>query len=134
MIIISALMENTTLTTLDLSMNNLTNRSVSELSYFLQQKDSSLANLMISHNPLGDMGIASLAGALMKNTTLIKLMIDDVEITIEGVRELAMMLCSNNDLRYLGLNNNELDDSSMSLLGDALQYNKTSGIFVFEQL
>ena len=45
-------------------------------------------------------------------------------MTIEGVRELAMMLCFNKELRYLALNNNEIDDNSMNLLGDALQYNK----------
>ena len=76
MIIIPALMENTTLTTLDLSMNNLTDRSANELAYLLKQTHTTLTTLIISHNPLGDMGITSIACALTKNTTLIKLMIE----------------------------------------------------------
>ncbi|CAF3430719.1 unnamed protein product [Rotaria sp. Silwood1] len=125
MIIIPFLMKNRTLTTLDLAMNNLTDKSANELGYLLKQTQTTLTNLIISYNPLGDMGISFIASALMNNTSLVKLIVESVEMTIEGVRQLANMLCSNKTLRYLALNNNEIDDNCMKLLVNGLQYNKS---------
>jgi Ran GTPase-activating protein (RanGAP) involved in mRNA processing and transport len=52
-------------------------------------------------------------------------MIESVKMSIEGVCELASMLCMNKKLRYLSMNHNEIGDQSIHLLADALQYNKT---------
>jgi Ran GTPase-activating protein (RanGAP) involved in mRNA processing and transport len=52
-------------------------------------------------------------------------MVESVEMTIEGVHELAFMLCSNKELRSLSLNNNQIGEKGMNLLADALQCNKS---------
>ncbi|CAF4202407.1 unnamed protein product, partial [Rotaria magnacalcarata] len=48
-----ALMKNSALTSLDLSMNNLTETSANELACLLEESQTTLTTLSLSHNPLG---------------------------------------------------------------------------------
>ncbi|CAF1350349.1 unnamed protein product [Rotaria magnacalcarata] len=125
MMIIPSLMKNSALTSLDLSMNNLTETSANELACLLEESQTTLTTLSLSHNPLGDSGVSNIAAALINNRTLIKLILESVKITIEGVSELAHMLSLNETLHCLDLNSNEISDDSINLLVDGLQNNRT---------
>jgi Ran GTPase-activating protein (RanGAP) involved in mRNA processing and transport len=52
-------------------------------------------------------------------------MVECVEMTNEGLRELAIMLSLNKELRYLALNGNQIDDNGLKLLSDALRCNRS---------
>jgi Ran GTPase-activating protein (RanGAP) involved in mRNA processing and transport len=123
MAISCSLIQNKQLKILHLSMNNITYVSAEKIAILLQQTSSSLVELNISENPLGDAGVISIAQALSKNTTPITLHLDSVEMTLNGLRELVKMIRTNNTLKNLSLKKNEINDDGMILLLDGLKFN-----------
>ncbi|CAF0898511.1 unnamed protein product [Rotaria sordida] len=125
MIIARALTRNSTLSTLDLSTNNVTHIGANAMAFVLQQDETALSSLIMNENPIGDIGVASIASALITNTTLTKLKLELVDMTVDGVREIVNMICGNNNIIYLALSRNLLGDDAIDLLADAFNDNQS---------
>lgn len=108
---------------LDLIDNQISKIGAVKIALLLQQPSSLLIELNISENLLEDAGVISIAQALIKNTTLIKLHLDSVKMTNDSLQDLVKMIRTNNTLKYLSLKKNEINDDGMIVLLDGLQVN-----------
>ena len=119
----AALRTNTTLTKLDLSVNNLGAEGVAALAAALRT-NTPLTELNLCGNNFGAEGVAALAAALQTNTTLTKLNLSVNNLGAEGVAALAAALQTNTTLTKLYLRDN-LDADGVAALAAALQTNTT---------
>ena len=78
----------------------------------------------ISHNKIGNNGIAHIATTLQKNTTMTELRINGCSISDEGAESLARALVSLN-LQELHISDNEIGDNGIAHIATALQTNTT---------
>ena len=86
------------------------------------RKDNSLAELTISGNGIGPVGVQHLVNGIMQNNKC-KLKILDLSfnrITDQGAQIIAPMLRDNTRIVRLNLNGNELTDQGASVIFDAL--------------
>ncbi|MES2676856.1 MAG: hypothetical protein V4612_00880 [Pseudomonadota bacterium] len=120
------LQPNTTLTSLDLTRNEIGNEEVIAFVETLKT-NTVLTQLWLSENKIGDEGVIALADALETNTTLTSLGLSDNEIGDEGVIALAEALEKNTTLTYLGLglSKNEIGYEGAKALAKALKTNTT---------
>ena len=113
-------------TKLYLDQNQLTGVGVNTLSYSLYN-NMCLTELDLSRNPLGDLGVYSLAQVLsICNSTLAVLHLSANQITDEGADYLVEMLKVNKTLSTLNLSENQLTDQSVRLFSNVIcQFNRT---------
>ena len=125
MVLCEGLQRNRTLTSLDVSMTGLSKKSAKKLACLLEEGESALSTVNMSDNGIGDERIAAICNALKKNTNMLELVMENVEMSVEGMHELAAMLCWNNSLQSLVLNNNDIDASGIKLLMEGLERSKS---------
>ncbi|XP_069036235.1 ribonuclease inhibitor [Lepisosteus oculatus] len=101
----------------------LTERCCEDLASVLQSQHSSLRELDLSENNLGDSGVKLLSEALRNpNCKLTTLKMKVCELTERCCEDLASALQSqHSSLRELDLNKNNLGDSGVKLLSAALK-------------
>ncbi|XP_051992144.1 NACHT, LRR and PYD domains-containing protein 3-like isoform X6 [Xyrauchen texanus] len=106
----------------DLMGCNLTEQSCSVLASVLSSNSSSLRELDLSNNDLQDSGVKLLSDALKSpHCTLEILRFADCRFTGQCCESLSSVLQSSKSLRELDLSNNDLQDSGVKLLSDALK-------------
>ncbi|XP_042548768.1 leucine-rich repeat-containing protein 74A [Dipodomys spectabilis] len=93
-------------------------------SYFLRNMEEPHMNL--NHHGLGPKGTKAIAIALVSNTTIIKLELEDNCITEEGVLSLVEMLQENYYLQELNISNNKIGLEGAKIISDFLQGNTSS--------
>ena len=84
-----------------------------------------VTELSISHNKIGDNGIACIATALQTNTTMRTLYISECDISDMGAKSLARVLAVNRSLHDLSIKNNQIGDNGIAHISTALQTNNT---------
>ncbi|XP_051981242.1 NACHT, LRR and PYD domains-containing protein 14-like [Xyrauchen texanus] len=106
----------------DLMGCNLTEQSCSALASVLSSNSSSLRELDLSNNDLQDSGVKLLSDALKSpHSTLEILRFAACRVTGLCCESLSSFLQSSKSLRELDLSNNDLQDSGVKLLSDALK-------------
>lgn len=117
----STLKELPKLKELDLSYNQLSNKSIKTLVDGL--KNSAIETLHLHHNDIDDKGIGYLADMLPKQRSLLYLDLSANKFTDEGGEELADALESNPVLNHLNIAINTLTDKTGVALAEALWVN-----------
>ncbi|XP_051991571.1 NACHT, LRR and PYD domains-containing protein 12-like [Xyrauchen texanus] len=101
---------------------NLTEKSCSALASVLSSNSSSLRELYLSNNDLQDSGVKLLSDALKSpHCTLEILSFAACRFSGQCCESLSSVLQSSKSLRELDLSNNDLQDSGVKLLSDALK-------------
>ena len=110
----------TTVTTVDLSdsSSGVVNAVGECLKY-----NSTLTSLDLTGNEIGDDGAAVLGECLQSNTSLKKLSLDYNGIGADGAAALGECLKYNTSLKKLYLNYSRIDDDSAAVLGECLKHN-----------
>eukprot|EP00812_Abedinium_dasypus_P003266 NODE_1402_length_1151_cov_323.447080.p1 GENE.NODE_1402_length_1151_cov_323.447080~~NODE_1402_length_1151_cov_323.447080.p1 ORF type:complete len:335 (+),score=116.77 NODE_1402_length_1151_cov_323.447080:116-1006(+) len=111
-------------TTLDLMCHSFDDRAAEALAAALQH-NTTLKELYLRGNRIGDDGAKALAAALRHNTTLTVLDLEDNKIGDGGAEALAAALQHNTTLETLLLSHNEIGDDGAKALAAALQHNST---------
>ncbi|CAF4933773.1 unnamed protein product, partial [Rotaria sp. Silwood1] len=124
-IIASALKNFTSLETLNLCNNTISDSGVNSLSEKLSSNNSILKVLILAANRITDTGAQYLAQILQTNRTLVCLGLSFNEIGDQGVQSLSQALTQyNTTLQELYLNGNKLiGDSSVDSIISMLKYN-----------
>ena len=115
---------NSTLTNLDLSENSLGDEGATSLSQALKV-NSTLTNLDLRGNSIGAEGATSLAQALKVNSTLTTLDLGWNSIGAEGATSIAQALKVNSTLTNLDLGSNRIGAEGATSLSQALTVNST---------
>ncbi|CAF1650895.1 unnamed protein product, partial [Rotaria magnacalcarata] len=89
--------------------------------------NQTLATLLIAMNDIGDQGAKYLAEALLFNKTLTTMTVACNQIGNEGAQHLAEALKNNQTLTTLELMSNEIDFDGVSYFCEALRTNQTLG-------
>ncbi|DAZ92938.1 TPA: hypothetical protein N0F65_008466 [Lagenidium giganteum] len=113
----------TTLKTLDLGFNRITDKGAVLLARALE-RNTSLQQLYLSGNEIGPIGATALANALKVNRTLQTLHLSGNNIGEDGAAALAEGLQHNLALRALYLGTNGIGSNGMKSLAQALQVNE----------
>jgi len=119
-----ALRTNTTLISLKLRVNNLGPEDVKALKEALRT-NKTLSSLKLNYNNLGPDGAKALAEALCTNTTLTSLDLSNNNIRPDGAKALAEALCTNTTLTSLDLSCSTLDSEGAKALAETLCTNTT---------
>ena len=117
------LMNNSTLTELNLSIKEFTDKGAKTLAEAIKI-NTTLQKLNISMNKITDEGAKTLAEAIQINTTLQKLNISMNKITDEGAKRLAEAIQVNITLQELNIASNEIVDEGAKGLAEAIKVNK----------
>ena len=123
-LIAEALRINSTLTELHLCDNGIGDQGVTALAEALKV-NSTLTELHLHHNNIGDQGATGLADALKVNSTLTVLHLDDNDIGDQGATALAEALKVNSTLTRLHLYDSGIGDQGATALAEALKVNST---------
>ncbi|XP_012511602.1 PREDICTED: leucine-rich repeat-containing protein 74A [Propithecus coquereli] len=94
------------------------------VSYFIRNIEESYVNL--NHHGLGPKGTKAIAIALVSNTTVTKLELEDNCIMEEGVLSLVEMLQENYYLQEMNISNNNLDLKGARIISEFLQRDSSS--------
>ncbi|XP_054423580.1 leucine-rich repeat-containing protein 74A [Pteronotus mesoamericanus] len=94
------------------------------VSYFIRNMEESFLNL--NHHGLGPNGTKAIAIALVSNTTVVSLELEDNCIMEEGVLSLVEMLQENYYLQELNISNNALGFEGARIISQFLQKNSSS--------
>lgn len=122
--LVDALSTNTTITTLDLSMNqSLTVEGLGLLAAALST-NTTIQNFNFNGNEIGDEGAEILATVLLANKSIAELGLTETEIGDEGAEKLANALSTNKTLKTLFLDRNRIGDEGARKLAGALSTNK----------
>ena len=102
------------ISTLDLSFNCLTSHSATVISNIIQE--STLVTLDLSCNDLGESGAAKILQALKINITLKTLFLSFNDIGVNGAKSLVNILCYNHTLKLLIISGNKImDDGAIAI-------------------
>ena len=115
---------NSTLTNLNLGWNSIGDEGAHSLSQALKV-NSTLTNLNLGWNSIGDEGAHSLSQALKVNSTLTNFNLDLNSIGDEGAHSLSQALKVNSTLTNLNLDKNSIGDEGAHSLSQALKVNST---------
>ena len=124
LIFCDCLMNNSTLTELNLSSNEITDEGAKRLAEAIQV-NTTLQSLDISHNTISDNGIFSISDCLKINSTLCKLNLSSNKITDEGAIRVAEAIQVNTTLQCLDISHNTLSYSGISSISGCLKINST---------
>lgn len=105
---------------IELWQNQLSDYSVINLMNIVQTDLRSLTTLCLGRNRMGNEGLLAIGMTLVKTPTLTDVYVDDNFITSDGVANLRMLISSAPQLRRLGLDTNQIDDSEALSLVDLL--------------
>ncbi|CAH3103680.1 unnamed protein product, partial [Porites lobata] len=119
-----ALSVNSSLTNLDLSYNSIGDSGAASLSQALAV-NSSLTNLDLTGNDIGCSGAAPLSQALAVNSSLTNLDLHGNSIGYSGAASLSQALAVNSSLTNLNLSGNRIGDSGAASLSQALAVNSS---------
>ena len=122
--IASILMQNKTVTKLNLSSNQIGDDGIKKIANALGVNNT-LQNLDVSKNGIGNQGVESLANALIVNKTLKNLNVSNNKIGDQGVESLANALKENQTLTSIDLGSNLIGDVGAGALVEALPDNDT---------
>ncbi|KAE9049957.1 hypothetical protein PR003_g2985 [Phytophthora rubi] len=124
--LLQCLNEDSSVTELSLRRSGVTPSLAVQLADFLET-NSTLTNVDLSGNRLGEHGAACLATSLMKNRAVTSLVLADCGLTSEALTEWVAFFQAgtNTTLRYLNLADNQIDDEGAEALGAMLQTAKT---------
>ena len=117
------LSSSSTLTTLDISNNNLTPEALHLLFNGLQH-NSTLESLALSFNPLGSGGAVALLKSRVAHN-LRSLQLRETGIGEEDCQSLGELLTSSTRLKFFDIGQNSLPPNAMQLIVSGLQYNTT---------
>ena len=122
-----ALQDNTTLETLHLGSNCISDDGVHSLSRIMTNSNRTLQTLLLQDNQITDRGVKHLADMLQRNRTLLWLYLDSNDITDRGIRMLAESIGKyNSSLEMLVLSSNSrLTDSSADELLRMIECNRS---------
>jgi hypothetical protein len=111
---------------LRLQVNEITSAGASIIAKALN-KNTTLEELWLSYNNVGDMGVHFLTKTLSLNNSLLReLHLIATEITDEGAGYLAEMLKTNSALLYVNLDGNNIGNRGIeSLITTLIHYNRT---------
>ena len=115
---------NTTLTQLVLSSNNIGDAGAASLAEAMKV-NTTLTQLDLQHNNIGAAGAASLAEAMKVNTTLTQLVLWKNNIGDAGAASLAEAMKVNTTLTQLDLWENNIGDAGAASLAEAMKVNTT---------
>jgi Ran GTPase-activating protein (RanGAP) involved in mRNA processing and transport len=118
------LAQNSSLTTLDLTYNDIGAEGAKALGAALAQ-NSSLTTLHLSDYSIGAEGAKALGAALAQNSSLTTLHLNYNKIGAEGVMALGAALAQNSSLTTLDLIDNYISDDAAQALGAALAQNSS---------
>ena len=121
---LSKFLNETSLTQLDLSYNSIGDVFAASLSEALTA-NSSLTNLDLSYNSIGAVGAASLFQALTANSSLTNLNLSDNSIGDDGAASLSQALTANSSLTNLNLSYNSIGADGAASLLQALTANSS---------
>ena len=121
---LSELLNETSLTQLDLRGNSIGDAFAASLSKALTA-NSSLTDLDLSYNSIGDDGAASLSEALTANSSLTDLNLSGNSIGAVGAASLSQALTANSSLTNLNLSRNFIGDDGVLSLSQALTANSS---------
>ena len=107
-ILVGGLLTNANLNALTLSYNNITGRGCQSLVSLLEQPNSSLENLYLNNNIIGDEGALIFADALARNSKLMTLSLSNAGITAKGWSCFSKVLCDNSSINNTFLSNHTL--------------------------
>ena len=124
MLFFETLAANSSLTNLELSGNYIGDSGAASLSQALAA-NSSLTNLSLWNNKIGDSGATSLSQALAANSFLTKLELGCNEIGPSGAASFFQALAANSSLTNLHLECNMIGDSGAASLSQALAANSS---------
>ncbi|KAH3763780.1 hypothetical protein Pelo_4364 [Pelomyxa schiedti] len=130
--ITEALMENFTVTELNLSCNVCDFKGASFIAELLKVNDI-LCVLDLYWNDIKDQGACSLSEALLINTSISKLNLSKNGIEDKGLLAMADMLAHNNTLFELNLSGNISTLRSLECLANGLQTNDTLGSLYLDE-
>ncbi|KAF9952495.1 hypothetical protein BGZ70_000587 [Mortierella alpina] len=122
--VLSTIMANSTLTTLNLKPKSMGDDEVRVLAEALKT-NSTLSTLKLEVNSIGFKGAQALSEALKANSTLRDLYLWDNSIGSNGAQSLSEALRTNSGLTYLNLDRNSLGDSGARAISEALKTNST---------
>ena len=119
--------ENISITKLDISRHDISNKEAKIIARALQDDDVSLQKFDISHNNISDDGAVAISECLKANTTLKELNISNNEITNDGIIKIAEAIKVNTTLSLLDASGNKMDRSTevARALSDHLKHNNT---------
>jgi Ran GTPase-activating protein (RanGAP) involved in mRNA processing and transport len=125
-IIAEGLHDNTTLETLELSGNRISDKGIYHLTQVLAMNNSTLTKLYCGSNSITDKGAQYIAQLLRKNRTLTRLDLSFNEIGDRGVRRLSAALGeSNTTLIQLNLSwNKSISESSVDSLAEMIEHHR----------
>ena len=118
------LMNNRTLTELNLSSNKITDEGAKRLAEAIKV-NTMLQSLDISHNTISDDGISSISDCLKINSTLCKLNLSSNKITDEGAKKLAEGIQVNVTLQELNISKNWISKEGVMRIVEACTINRT---------
>jgi hypothetical protein len=125
-IIAEGLHDNTTLETLELSGNRISDKGIYHLTQVLAMNNSTLTKLYCGSNSITDKGAQYIAQLLRKNRTLTRLDLSFNEIGDRGMRRLSAALGeSNTTLIQLNLSwNKSISESSVDSLAEMIEHHR----------
>ena len=114
----------TTLTQLNLSNDNIGDAGAASLAEAMKV-NTTLTHLNLESNNIGDAGAASLAGAVKVNTKLTQLDLQSNNIGVAGAASLAEAMKVNTTLTQLNLESINIGVAGAASLAEAMKVNKT---------
>ena len=122
--IAKAIQMNTTLQTLDMSNNEISDDGVIAISDYLK-RNSSLEKLNLSTNNITSEGAKAVAEAIQVNTTLEKLDLSFNKLSDDGASFISDGLKTNKSLQEIKMSTNEITNKGAKTIAEALQLNTT---------
>ncbi|MES2121229.1 MAG: hypothetical protein V4492_00455 [Chlamydiota bacterium] len=122
--LVSALLINHTLVSLNLSFNSLREEEGENIALMLNG-NRCLAHLILAGNSLGNRGAEAIAGALTANSTLTELDLSRNTIEEKGGIELGISLLNNSSLTVLHIGGNDFKEGTARALSHGLRINST---------
>jgi hypothetical protein len=119
----SVLSYNASITTLQLSNNNIGHEGIAALADALHQ-NLHIEHIDISSNNIGNKGAAALADCLQHNTSVISLNLQNNGIEDEGAEALLSVLSTNSTVHSINLKDNAIHESLLAKIDEALGRSK----------
>ena len=123
--LLQVLTTNSSLTKLDLSNNGIDLETIPTVSSYDSLDTTSLCNLNLSENKIGDSGVTFLAKVLTSNNSLTNLKLKSNKIGASGADSLSTALTVNSSLSSLDLMGNKLTDRGAAFLSEVLKVNSS---------